>query len=241
MTGLIEWIWRRGIISTFLSGLFAVLPIVITVALVTWFANWLQSILGPDSLIGHALHSLGMQAFGVEGPEAEETQENWAIVIGWSVVLVGIWCIGLLVKSQARSSVENAINGVMTRIPIIKGVYSTVAQLVSMLNKDDQAAVKAMSVIFCSFGETPGAGFLALLASPDTYRFGEEDYHVVYIPTSPLPMSGGILFVPVRSVHSVDMSAEGLMQIYLSLGLTTTQVVPPRHIVATRLPGAHGS
>ena len=71
---------------------------------------------------------------------------------------------------------------------------------------------------------------MALLATPDTYRFDDAEYHVVYIPTSPLPMSGGILFVPTNAVRKVDMTADALMQIYFSLGVLSSQAVPGKHL-----------
>lgn len=222
MRGLIGWIWRRGVISTFLSGLFAILPLIITVVLVTWVADKFQAMLGPGSRLGQTFHRVGGR-YGAS--------EAVALIVGWSVVLVGIWLLGLLVKSRARYGIERLINGTMKRIPIVKGIYGTVSQLVAMLNRDDDTALKTMSVVFCTFGETPGGGFLALLASPDTYRFDDRDFHVVYVPTSPLPMSGGIVFVPCDAVRKVDMTADALMQIYFSLGVLSPQAVPTKHIV----------
>jgi uncharacterized membrane protein len=46
---------------------------------------------------------------------------------------------------------------------------------------------------------------------------------MVYIPTSPVPMTGGLLFVPVDSIRPVDMSVESLMSIYLSMGVTGSE------------------
>ena len=36
MTRAVRWLWKRGIVSTFLAGLFALLPIVITVGMMAW-------------------------------------------------------------------------------------------------------------------------------------------------------------------------------------------------------------
>ncbi|MFP6575591.1 MAG: hypothetical protein VB912_10590, partial [Pirellulaceae bacterium] len=75
-----------------------------------------------------------------------------------------------------------------------------------------------------------GGGFLALLSSEKIYHFGGRDCYIVYIPTSPIPMSGGIVFVPVDLVQQVDMEVEHLMQIYLSLGVMSEVVVPEKYI-----------
>ena len=64
------------------------------------------------------------------------------------------------------------------------------------------------------------------MTTPDVYRFAGSDCHIVYLPTSPVPMTGGILFVPVNDCHLVDMSAEEVMRVYFSLGILAAQVVP---------------
>ena len=86
-----------------------------------------------------------------------------------------------------------------------------------------------MAVVFCTFGAQQGAGFLALRASSKVFRFRDQDCFIVYIPTSPIPMSGGIIFVPCDAVSEVEMSFDELMQIYLSLGVVAGSVVPERY------------
>ena len=73
---------------------------------------------------------------------------------------------------------------------------------------------------------------LALLTSPTVYNLDEGASHLVYLPTSPLPMSGGLTFVPVDAVSPVpELDVDGLMRIYFSLGALSRQVMPSRFIV----------
>jgi uncharacterized membrane protein len=129
-------------------------------------------------------------------------------------------------KSVARHRIERLSHAVVSRIPIVKGVYSTVSQLMGMLKQDSQGQLGSMSVVFCSFGQQQGAGCLCLLASPEVYRMAERDYHLLFVPTAPIPMSGAMLFVPVESVKPVSMTVEQLMRLYLSMGLLSQQVMP---------------
>ena len=220
MSRLVDWFWKRGIVSTFLAGLFAVLPIVITVTIVTWVAGKIHSLLGPATPVGRTLRSSGLQFV---------TDNVAASIIGWCIVLVGVWFVGLLVRTSTRHRLERLVDLTFRRIPFVKGIYGTASQLVGMLNRQDQSELRGMTVVYCTFGEHHGGGFLALLASPDLYVFRGRHCRVVYIPTSPLPMSGGIVFVPVEAVTKVDMSAESLMQVYFSLGVLTSQVVPHQY------------
>jgi len=52
----------------------------------------------------------------------------------------------------------------------------------------------------------------------------------VVIPTAPMPIGGGLLFVPLEMLRPADVSVEALMSIYVSMGMTAPQflqTVPP--------------
>ena len=72
-------------------------------------------------------------------------------------------------------------------------------------------------------GKEPGTAVLAFLVSPDKFRIGETDYHIVIIPTAPVPFGGAMVFVPVHNIRPADMSVDGLMSIYLSMGVSAKQ------------------
>ena len=77
-----RWLWKRGILSTFLAGLFAVLPIVITVGIMAWVGGLLKAWLGPESFVGKALFQMGLRLV---------TDPIVASVLGWVAVLLAIW------------------------------------------------------------------------------------------------------------------------------------------------------
>ena len=221
MRRILLWIWNRGIVGTFLTGLFAILPLVLTVAIMSWAADQLNAILGPNTAVGRSLENLGMQVVG---------NRTFATVLGWAFVLVGIWALGVLVRSTTRFGLQQWFDRLIRSLPVVKSVYGPISQVVSLLSKKDESQMSGMPVVYCWFGEQEGGGFLGLLASHDTFRFGNEQCKLVYIPTSPVPMSGGLLFVPADKVNIVDMQAEELMQVYFSLGVMASSTVPARYL-----------
>jgi uncharacterized membrane protein len=146
-----------------------------------------------------------------------------AYLIGVVLVLAVIFAIGVVVESGARSLIQRLLDAVLQRIPIVGSVYGTSKQIVSMLEQKDAAVLKSMQVVFCYFGKEAGAGFLALLVSPERYRINARDYQIIIVPTSPVPIGGGLLFVPAEAVQPTDLSVEGLMSIYVSMGITASQ------------------
>ena len=210
-------ILNRGV-ATFLSGLFAILPLVLTVLIVGWVAQYVLNVVGPETKIGSALRSVGLQF----------VTDPWvAQLIGWVIVLAAIWFLGLLVRTNARVLVDRMIGAVIRRIPIVKGIYGTASQVFRMLERRDDNELKGMSVVFCSFGKEHGAGLLCLLATSEVFRFDGRDYRIVYMPTSPIPMTGGIILVPADSVRPVPMSVEKLLEVYFSMGILAPQAIPP--------------
>lgn len=227
MKRALGWIWSKAkvVVSTFLAGLFVILPFVITVAIVAWVGSTLAGWLGPGTYVGRGLQQIGGLSI--------ETSETLAWLIGWAFVLGGIWLLGVVVISMGRSEVEKTFHSMVEQIPIVNTLYKPVVQVVDMLKGEGQDEMKGMHVVYCSFGSEGGAGFLGLLVSDDVYRFGDRDYQIVYIPTSPVPMSGGIIFAPVASIHKVDMHVDALMQIYFSIGVMSPNVIPEKYVART--------
>jgi uncharacterized membrane protein len=85
-----------------------------------------------------------------------------------------------------------------------------------------------MSAVFCFFGDQRGAGLLGLLVSPERVRLRGRDYHIVLVPTAPVPFGGGLMFVPAESVQSAEMSVDGLMSVYVSMGVSAPELMSDR-------------
>jgi len=215
MNRVVTGVWRR-IVGCFLAGLFTILPLVITIAVIIWVASFIQDLIGPDSLLGGWLRAAGMGL-------APAGNRTLAYAIGCLLVLVGIFVLGVFVQTGIRKILHRIVDAIMRRIPIAGSVYGAATQIVGLLEQRDDSDLKGMSVVYCTFGTANGSGILALLPTPDRYPIGDREYNMVYIPTSPVPMTGGLLFVPVDSIRPVDMSVESLMSVYLSMGITGPQ------------------
>jgi uncharacterized membrane protein len=222
MRRTLGWFWTTGMLSTFLAGLFAVLPIVITVGIMAWVGGVLKVWLGPESFVGKTLSELGLRFV---------TDPTIASVLGWVAVLFAIWLLGALLKSVGKKRIEKTFHAAMERIPLVNVLYKPVAQVVDMLQRDPTDKLRGMKVVYCAFGREGGAGFLGLLVSDQVYRFNGQACRIVYVPTSPLPMSGVVVFAAADSVQQVDMQVDDLMKICLSIGVMSSKVIPDQYVV----------
>jgi uncharacterized membrane protein len=199
---------------TFIAGLLVILPIVLTIALVVWVGNMLFTFVGPNSVVGTMLITLG---FGFSA-------STWvAYLAGVLIVAFLIYVLGVIAESQLQHSVNNIIGNVMQRIPLIGYIYDMAKRLIAIVERKDDGGLKGMRPVWCFFGGEGGAAVLGLLPSPDTVTLGAETYHVVLIPSAPVPVGGALVYVPVKWVKPADIGIDGLMSIYVAMGVSPRQ------------------
>jgi uncharacterized membrane protein len=199
---------------TFIAGLLVILPIVLTVVLVVWVANIVITFVGPNSVVGSILITLG---FGFSA-------STWvAYLFGVLIVSCFIYVLGVIVESRLESSVHNIIGNVMQRIPLIGYIYDMAKRLIAIVERKDDGTFKGMRPVWCFFGGDNGAAVLALLPSPETVTLNGESYHVVLVPSAPVPVGGALVYVPVKWVKPADIGIDGLMSIYVAMGVAPRQ------------------
>lgn len=214
---MLHFIKKLG--RSFLAGVIVLLPLVITVLVVVWVAELLRGVMGPNSILGGLIRRLGLTV----APDS-----SIAYILGTLVVLGLVFVIGLLVETPARAFIQRLLDATMKRIPLLGDLYGTSRQVVNLLSTKDDAAMKQMKAVFCVFGKEGGCGFLALLVSPERHAINGIDYLIVIVPTAPVPVGGGLLFVPADCVQDANVSVEALMSIYVSMGLTANQYLPAK-------------
>lgn len=204
---------------SFVAGVLALLPFIVTVAVVGWVADLLRRFIGPGTAIGAYIRHLG---FGDDALVA--------YVTGACFVLACVFAFGVIVQSGAQRLLSQLFDGLFARIPLIGPLYGTSKQIVALFEAKDNEAMKGMRVVFCKFGDVHGAGVLALLVSPQVFHLHGRDYQIVIIPTAPVPIGGGLLLMPMESVLPTELSLDALMSIYISMGVTTPQFIPPQSV-----------
>jgi uncharacterized membrane protein len=210
---LIRAILKR-LIQWFLAGVLVLLPLIITVGVVVWVAEYVKAIFGPNTMFGQVMRQFGLHF---------ASNETIAFLIGLLLVLGVIFLVGVAAESGARKFLHRLVDATLRRIPLVGSIYGTSKQVVAMLDQNDAEALKGMQVVLCYFGQQGGAGFLALLVSPERYRLASRDFQIVIIPTAPVPIGGALLMVPADVIQPTDVSVEGLMSIYVSMGITAGQ------------------
>ena len=116
---------------------------------------------------------------------------------------------------------------ILNRIPLVRSVYSAVKHFAEMVFGDSGTSFKKVLLI-----EYPRHGLYSLAfqtsenAKEVQHRTGEEIV-TVFLPTTPNPTSGFMIFVPRKDVVELEMAVDDALKMIISLGV----VVPKWHPV----------
>lgn len=208
------------LLRLFVTGLLAALPLAATVFVFWWAAGTLNRWLGPDSAIGGLLVAIGL---GVTGSELV----GYAIGVG--LVVLALLALGVLVETGLQRGISAVLGAVLRRIPLVSTVYDLLHKMVGLFAQRDEDGLKSMSAVWCHFGGVGGSMALALLSTPKAVEVDGRRYLAVLVPTAPVPIGGGLLYVPEDWVTPAEVGAEALTSIYVSMGVTS-----PQHLAAAR-------
>ncbi len=198
----------RKFLTPFATGLLFLAPVLLTLILLNWLSGYLVAALGPDTPLGRALGAAGM--FFTPSPLAA----FWA---GLGMAAALVWVIGLAVQTRFRQRLEGGLDGLLSRIPGLGALYRPLAQFVRMMGQSPGGEMSGMSVVSVSFGDHVEA--LALLTSPRLHDFGQGPRYLILIPTAPVPVGGGMLFVEASRVKPVpSMGVDDLAKLYVTMG-----------------------
>ncbi|SVC85667.1 uncharacterized protein METZ01_LOCUS338521 [marine metagenome] len=184
----------------FLIGLFSILPIAATLWLIRVILSFFA---GPaQSIINKIL------------PSAVPGQEIISWIVGFILTFLFVFITGYIVSSVFGKILFSKIESIISRIPIVNSLYQTIKGLTESISNSSKQAFSKVVLI-----EYPRKGIwtLALVTGESINKEGINFYHL-FLPTSPNPTSGYMLYIPKDDVNEIDMSTEEAIKIIVSGG-----------------------
>ncbi len=210
-------------IRTLVTGLLAMLPLAATLLLLTWVWQFLAKYLGPGSGLGQLLTSVGL---GVT------ESELIGYLLGMLLLVVVVYAFGLLVETGLQRGMARLFESLLQRIPVVRTIYDVAHKLVALFARKEGDDLKSMAPVWLYFGgkpqahaanSKPGTAVLGFLSTPQPVLISGQPYLAVLVPTAPVPVGGGLLYVPPDWVEQADMGMEAVTSIYVSMGVTSDQ------------------
>ena len=184
--------------KSFLTGVFVLVPLVVSVALLLWFFEKVDNLFSP--VLDGAVRALFPGTDHIPGT---------GILAGLVIILL----LGTLARNVVGKRLLDALEGLIQRIPGYRTVYSTIKQLTDAFSPQNTKSFKEVLLV-----EYPKEGSYALGFRTMTVEEGGRRLAVVYVPTNHLYL-GEVLFVPEEKVVRLAMSIEQAVRLLVSAGI----------------------
>ncbi len=152
--------------------------------------------------------------------------------IGLLLALIGLTLIGALTAGILGRALNHLLEGILNRLPIIRSLYSAIKQIMETVLANKSAAFRECVLIEYPRKGIWTLGFITGATKGEVQEKLDQDLINVFVPTTPNPTSGFLLFVPAQDIIRLRMPIEDGLKLVVSGGIVT----PPTEAMA--LPAA---
>ncbi len=204
--------------TSFLTGIVVIAPVALTLWLIWSVIGWFDGIVLPfvpdayrpeqilNTIFGYDL-KLNIRGVGV-------------VVFLVFATLVGWLAKGLIGRSFIKYA-ENLVN----RMPVVRSFYSGIKQIAETVFAQQERSFEKACMIEYPRKGIWAIGFISTTAKGEIAERNSSNGPMVsvFVPTTPNPTSGFLLFFPKADIVELDMSIEDAAKLVISAGL----VYPP--------------
>ena len=191
--------------SNFLTGLVLITPIILTIYLLWGVINfiddkvvpWLPNKYNPSTYLGKDIPGLGVMTF-----------------------LVFTTIVGMVTKGFFGRQLIKYWQSLVDRTPVFRSIYNALKQIAeTVFTKSDQTFKSACLVEYPRRGIWVVAFVSTITKGEIKGKINKDEILTVFVPTTPNPTSGFLLFIPKKDVIILKMSVENAAKLVISAGL----------------------
>lgn len=198
---------RRMLKKRLLAGILIILPIYITYFVVKTLFKFVGGTFSP--IIEKIIETNDFQLPGVA-----------VTIIGLILTFIALYFIGLFATNVVGGQIIRFFEMLVNKMPLIKTVYSSAKQIIQTATLPGKSAFKR--VVLVDFPKQ-GVKVIGFVTGYTTIKDGEK-FCSVFVPTTPNPTSGFLLFFTEKDIVDTSLSVEQGMKLLLSGGILT----PPK-------------
>jgi uncharacterized membrane protein len=187
----------RIVRNKFITGILTLLPIYITYLLLRFIIG-----IAPDIPYLRTITFFS-------------NNEILANIIEFIGALVVIFIIGIVVSNVIGKRLFTFFESIMEKVPLISTIYTSSRQIMQTLTMPSKGSFKQVVLI-----EYPRKGLwtLAFVTAYSKSESGEQYVHI-FLPTTPNPTSGFMLFVKEKDIRQSGLSVEEGLKTLISGGM----------------------
>jgi len=182
----------------FITGLFILIPVIVTAYIIYIVVAFIENLIGP------ALRNIFFQVF---------QREVYITGTAFLIFIVVTYLTGLFVSNYFGKTVFARIGRVVTKIPIVKSIYGSVKDMTEAFSSDKIKSFKEVVLVEFPFKERYAIGLVTRRV-----EINGVQHCSVFIPTTPNPTSGYIIFIPESDLLFLDMATDDALKYIISLG-----------------------
>ena len=203
-----------GLRNSFLTGIVVIAPVGLTVWLIWTVIGWVDGVVLPFIPNSYHPENIMKTVFG------NDTQVRLR-GLGLLFFLIFTTFVGWLAKGLLGRSLIRTAEGLVNRMPVVRSIYSGVKQIAeTVFAQADRSFEKACIIEYPRKGIW-AIGFISTKARGEIKRRvnGGKELLSVFVPTTPNPTSGFLLFFPAEDIIELDMTVEDAAKLVISAGL----------------------
>ncbi|MCA8928198.1 MAG: DUF502 domain-containing protein [Alphaproteobacteria bacterium] len=209
----------------FFAGVLVTAPITITVWLAIQIIDFFDSTV--RNLIPAGYNPEALLPFSIPG-------------VGLVVFIVGVTLIGALAAGMLGRFFMRTAERIVNTMPVVRTIYNALKQILETVLQSKSEAFRQVVLLEYPRRGIWCLGFVSAKTEGEVQNLTDQDMLNVFLPTTPNPTSGFLLFLPKRDVYVLDMTVEEGIKMVVSGGLVTPpdrkanehKADPPIHVAS---------
>ena len=201
---------KKGVVAKmrayFFAGVLVTAPIAITFYLAWLFVSFVDARVKP--LIPAKYNPDAYLPFATPG-------------LGVVIVLLTLTFIGWIAASFLGRFFHRSLDHFITQVPVIRSVYGTVKQIFETVLAQRSHAFREAVLIEYPRRGIWAIGFITGRTEGEVQNLTKEETVNVFLPTTPNPTSGFLLFLPRQDLVPLTMTVEEAIKMVISGGIVT--------------------
>ena len=183
----------------FITGLFSIIPLAITYYIITKLFSIFSK--PGQNLIQYLFPKANL-------PLIE-------LLIGFILTFLFIYTLGLVISNVLGKKLYSFFESILSKIPLVNYIYNTIKQITETLTISQKHAFKKVVYI-----EYPKENIWTLaLVTGESKDKNKVDYYQIFVPTTPNPTSGFMLYIKKSDVKETNLSIDEGLKIVISGGI----------------------
>ncbi len=208
--GFIGWVRSRLI-----TGLVIATPIVIPILVVVFVVSWIDERVKPIVRSAIPVPVRNHEFLGL----SVDTLIGYIPGLGVLFAVIFLVLLGSFAANWFGRLIIRTSERIAERVPIVSTLYTPLRQLVEIFSDKESSSFKEVALVEYPKEGTWAVGFVTARAKDEVEHHLNPDYVGVFVPTTPNPTSGFLIFVPENQIRRLNMSVEDGAKLIVSAGV----------------------